>query len=138
MRKKNLIMCIVIVFILLITPSVSAFKWKIITIKTFKNCVKDLNTDDGKEIKSSLKIKYPVSYLLFIGSMISRNIRIILLVENAYELKNWPYIEIKHPIMYYRLIMLVITTQIWSGFWEYWSHKYEWNWIIPHIIENYL
>jgi hypothetical protein len=128
----------VIIFILLITPSVSAFQWKIIKIKTFKDCLNDLNIDDGKEIKSSLKIKYPALYLLFIGSMISRNIRIILLVENAYELKNWPYIEIKHPILYYRLIMLVITTQIWSGFWEYWSYKYEWNWIIPHIIENYL
>jgi hypothetical protein len=131
MRKKVHITFFVVIILLIVTPSISAMQCS--TITNTIDTSKDFAFDDADSNKV-LQIKHPMLYLLIIGSMISRNIRIVFLVENAYDLENWPHFEIKHPLLYYRLIMLVITTHLWKGFWEYMSYKHEWNWSIPNIM----
>ena len=134
MRKKLLLGSLLVLILLLFIPSISAIKNKMveekISDKLIIEQIIDLDLKNIKEIYDFSQIKYPIFYSLIISSLAFRWYRIEILAVYSFD-EDFPYIEIKHPVLFLRFLILIISTNFLSGFWEIISHELGWNWTIP-------
>jgi hypothetical protein len=134
MRKILLFGIILVITLLFLVPSMPAIQQKIIYNEVEREMIEDYNIKNIKkymEFSKTENIKFPLLYKLIISTLTLRWFRINVLREYSYE-EDWPYYEIKNPILFFRFLILLINTHIWSNLWSFISHNLGWNWDIPY------
>lgn len=133
MNNRIIFSSMLVIMLLLLMPSIPAIKGKLV-YDEFNDKIEIKNPDylDSKgikELKELLQVKYPLLYFLVIFSLNFRWSRIEFLAEYSFD-EDFPYTEIKNPILFLRFLILVINTHLWSGFWEITSNILGWDWTI--------
>lgn len=132
MKKKILFGSIFVLILLLVMPSIPALQHKIIEKEKFNDLIEQLDFKDIREINELEQVKHPLIYSLIVVSLIFRYIRIYTLASISYKMIHtggWGYeLKIKHPILYYRHLMLIFTTVLLDKTCLYLSNTLEWNW----------
>jgi hypothetical protein len=131
MRKKLVFGSVLILILFLSMPSISAIQNKVYRDESIRKLIEKISYEDIRELLESYKldrVKHPLLYFFIIFSLYSRIIRIEMLAEYSYDGTNWPYYEIKNPVLYLRLLILYTITMSWILFWKNISEDFEWNW----------
>jgi hypothetical protein len=131
MKKKILIGSIFVLILLLVMPSIPAIQMKTIEDRTYNDLVDQLDVKDVKEIKGLEQIKHPFLYNLVKVFLDCRLTRMFILQEISCDINPdvwWVDIDVYHPVLFLRCIMLLVTTAFLGYFWNNLSNTFEWDW----------
>ena len=131
MNKKILMGSMLVLTLLLLMPSMQAIQTITIEDKAYNDLVEQLDFKDVKGIKGLEQIKHPLLYNLVKVFLDCRWTRVVILwVISCYVNPDvwWPDIDVYHPVLFLRSIMLLITTASLGYFWNNLSNIFEWDW----------
>jgi len=134
MNKKILIGSLLVLTLLLLMPSIPAIQQKTIEDAIQYSIEKQLTITEIKGILKEEQLpKHPILFLIVWIIASFRVSRALFLYDKSAEWiyeGGWhgPYLEIKHPLLFLRFLMLIFTIEIWFGFWEGISYLLDWDW----------
>ena len=133
MNKKILLGSIIAVAILLLMPSIPAIQLNNIEDVIQDNLEKQPSLTEIKEIITGEQLpRHPILFLMVWMIAAFRLNRAWYLEEISSEWVNengWnPHLEITHPLLFLRFLMLFVTIEMWFGLWEGISYLLDWDW----------
>ena len=130
MNKKILIGSMLVLTLLLLMPSIPAIQMETIEDRTYNDLVEQLDFKDVKETKGLEQIKHPFLYNLVKVFLDCRWTRIVILKEISSDIsyEGWFDVNIYHPVLFLRCIMLLVTTAFLGYYWNNLSNTFEWDW----------
>ena len=136
MKKKILIGSIIAVALLLLMPSIPAIHNNAIKDEIISELPEDFNLKNIRELLESWKldrVKHPILMLLVTIWMYFRLIRGQILADISYDITyEYDYnFEIYHPVLFLRLLILLINTGLVVCSFQGLSDLLGWNWNIP-------
>ncbi len=130
-NKKIIIGSMLVLTMLLLMPSIPAIQQKIIEDRAYNDLIEQLDIKDIRKIKGLERIKHPFLYFMvniIIGFRVLRAF-VLFLISTEYDpIWRWPGPQIKYPLLWDRMIMLMATVELWVVFWAYVSCIMGWNW----------
>ncbi|GAH26249.1 unnamed protein product [marine sediment metagenome] len=133
MKTKLIVGSILVLTILLLTPSIPAIQQKSIEDKAYSDLVEELKVADLKEIEELEKIRHPVLYLIFfLIANINYN-RVLRLVEFVKLIGVDNMIGF---IIFWYSFWIFLKGSVWLVFWLSVSDLFGWGWDISHINLN--
>jgi hypothetical protein len=131
MKKKILFGGIFVLTLLLLMPSIPAVQYVVLHDMSQKDF------DNFEEIIDKINIKnfpklpndFPLLYLLVSSIIICRSMRYWILHLFSTEPGEFPRdLNIIHPFLFARSIILLLTTAFWIQGWEEIAHYFGWDW----------
>jgi hypothetical protein len=142
MKKKILIGSMLVLTLLLLMPTIPAIQQKSIEERIERDLREKLDEIDVEKIKDllykkSLEYSPLLLNLLIFAVYRSRTSRGFLLHElSVYYVDEWDillgYMRIRHPILFFRSLWLLITAVLWIGFCETIYYYMGWDWQLPY------
>jgi len=122
MNKNILIGSVFVLTLILLLPSIPA-----IQLNEIKQDYEEINLKDVLNL--DLPNKFPLLFCLVNAILLFRAIRVWLLWEFSTEPSEYfPGIYITHTLVFFRWLMLYITTGSWEYIWENISELFGWDW----------
>lgn len=123
MKKENLVGTMLVLALILLLPSITAFEQQVIEKETIDTVLDD--------------VKFPFIYRLVLKWFYFREDRINYLAEISFDRylidqnRNLYEYDIYHPILFLRCVMLILSTCSITWLIEEISDARGWNWEIP-------
>ena len=137
MEKKILMGSMLVLTFLLLMPSIPAIQYKVVKDEILSEVTEDLDLREIRDLIETGKldrVKHPILGLLVTMWMYFRLIRGQIFADISYDITydyDWNF-EIYHPILFFRLIILLFNTGLVIHFFEGLSNMFGWNWNIPY------
>ena len=135
MSRRILVGSMLVLFLLLIMPSIPALQQKVVKEEMraeLREKIESINSDDFQDIVGLENVKHPLLYLLVNSIPLFRVFRGIMLfmlsVEAEYDGWLGYNIDVKHPFLFLRSAWLVGTSSFWYGLWIIIDGLLGWNW----------